>query len=153
MNSFISKPAWAIILLMSAALTCLLPAGAQDHSYQTFKTKVAFRFKAGNRMLKAGTYELVVVGPGLLVLRDEKAHPLMTLLTRTILQDERPAPARWVFSNNNGESTLAQVWMPNNQWGLEILGEEVAMREKPRSRGVMLLPDQPMGIRPGPIPR
>jgi hypothetical protein len=49
-----------------------------------------------------------------------------------------------VFNVHGGKSTLASVWMPNHAWGLEILGEEIAMRpSRPSSSGYSLLPPPP----------
>jgi hypothetical protein len=121
------KPALATALL--AAL--LLPAKAQTHTYQAFKAQVPFEFRVGNHTLKAGTYELLIVGPGLIVVRDAKGRVVTRVLTRSIHRNESEAPPRMIFENQKGKTWLSAVWMTNNAWGLEILGEEIAMRPNP----------------------
>ena len=126
---------WKLAVAPALLAALMLPAKAQTQTYQTFKAQVPFEFEVGNHKEKAGTYELIVVGPGLMVVRDAKAHVLARLLTRSIQRDPADVPARMVFESQKGKTRLSAVWMANNAWGLEILGDEIAMRTRPPASG------------------
>jgi hypothetical protein len=106
----------------------LLPAQEQKRTYQSFNANVPFNFSIGDRKLHAGYYEFVVIGPGLMVMRDARAKVLARLLTRPLQGQERETPPRFVFTNKEGHARLSSIWMEKGKEGYEILGEEVAMR-------------------------
>lgn len=120
---------WKSVLTLGLLTALLLPARAQNTAYQTFKATVPYEFKIGKHKFKPGAYELIVVGPGLMVVRDARGQVLTRLLTRAIQGPQTTSPPHWVFEVRKGPVQLTSVWMQNNAWGLEILGEEVAMQQ------------------------
>ena len=113
-------------LLMAATL---LSAQAQKRSYQSFNAEVPFAFNIGDHKFHAGYYELLVVGPGLMVVRDAHAHVLTRLMTRELRPVESPAASRFVFEGKKGHLRLTSIWGENGKQGYEIVGEEVSARQ------------------------
>lgn len=122
---------WKSLVTMGLLTASLLPARAQNVVLQTFRATVPYEFKIGNHKFKPGAYELVVLGPGLMVVRDAKGKVLARLVTRAVQGPQTVSPPRWVFETQKGHARLTSIWMQNNAWGLEILGEEVAMQQRP----------------------
>ena len=134
---------WKALFSLSLLATSLLPAWAQNTKLPAFKATVPHEFKIGNHKFKAGMYELVVVGPGLMLVRDAKGKLLTRLLTRAVPGPQTDMPSHVVFEKQKGPYRLASLWIQNSAGGLEILGEDVAIGQ---SRPVQ--PIQPILLPP-----
>jgi hypothetical protein len=120
-------PSWKSLLLSGLLAASLVPAAAQNNTVPALKATVPHEFKIGNHKFKAGAYELIVVGPGLMLVRDAKGHVLTRLLTRSIPGPGSDMPAHLVFESQKGPYRLASVWLQNSNSGLEILGEDLGI--------------------------
>lgn len=126
---------WKSIIALTVLAALLAPITVLARSYQTFTVDVPFEFTIGERKFKPGTYTFVILGPGLMAVENAKKHVLTTLVTRDIrsAEDISSAP-RAFFDKRKGRNHLASVWMGNGRPGVEIVGEQVAMRQAPPSQ-------------------
>jgi hypothetical protein len=119
----------SLFTALSALL--LLPAAAQVRTYEVLTAQVPFKFNVGNRTFRPGQYQFILVGPGLLALRDAKAHIVASLVTRSV-ETGGPTPAtKVVFTMHNKQARLAQIFLENRSQVLEVLGEQLAMPSSP----------------------
>ncbi len=134
---------FALILLFAA----LAPAGAHAQAqaqpdartYPSFAINVPFKFTVGQRTFNAGTYQFVVLGPGLLAVLNTKTRVVVHLITRDTQQAAAPATTRLVFTiPDKGYSKLTSILLERRAQGLQIVGEEIAMRQNPRSAEPMI---------------
>jgi hypothetical protein len=118
-------------LFTALAALLLLPAAAQVRTYETLTAQVPFKFNIGERTFRPGQYQFILIGPGLLALRDRKAHIVASLITRSV-ETSGPAPAtKVVFTTHNKHARLAQLFLANRSQVLEVLGEQRAMLSSP----------------------
>jgi hypothetical protein len=69
------------LILFAASLGAMMtPALAHARTYGVLNAAVSFKFNIGNRILRPGHYQLVLVGPGLLALRDSPRAPCLALV-------------------------------------------------------------------------
>jgi hypothetical protein len=115
-------------LLAVSLSALLLPMAAHARTYEVFSTDVPFKFYVGDRTFSPGHYEIIFTGPGLVVLRDSRAHVVATLVTRSIAADAPSASSRLVFRHEKKRPYLSQIWIANRAQFTEILGEELAAR-------------------------
>lgn len=115
--------------LFATSLMVLLAAAAQAKTYETVTIDVPFKFSIGERTFRPGHYQLVIKGNGLLALRDAHEHTIASLVTRTVEMGEPAADTHLVFRMKNNHVFLAQVQMEHRSQALEVLGEELAMRQ------------------------
>jgi hypothetical protein len=136
------------VLAMAATL-----AGAQTHpatytnkrsagTYEVLTTNVPFKFKVGARTFQPGQYQFILAGPCRLAVRDSHKHFIASLITRA-REIGGPAPAtKLVFDTPKKHSArLDQIWIENRSQVLDVLGEEVAMRQPSPVPVPMLLPE------------
>jgi hypothetical protein len=124
-------------MLQAALLAALLgalvqPASAQARTYDVITADVPFKFNIGNRTFRPGQYQFIMVGNGLLALRDAKAHVIDSLTTRSIEIGEPAPTSKLVFDTKTKHARLAQIWLSGSSQVVEILGEEYTVR-KPSS--------------------
>jgi hypothetical protein len=118
-------------LLAALVVAPLLTAAAQVRTYDVLTAQVPFKFNVGGRTFRPGQYQFILVGPGLLALRDAKAHIVASLITRSV-ETSGPTPAtKLVFTTHNKHARLAQVFLENRSQVLEVLGEQLAMPSSP----------------------
>ncbi len=136
---------FALILLTSA----LAPAGAyaqeeakpDARTYPAFTVNVPFKFTLGERTFNAGNYQFVVLGPGLLAVLNTKTRVVVHLITRDTQPAEVPASTRLIFTSpGKGYSKLTSILLERHPRGLEIVGEEIAMRQAPPRSPDPLIP-------------
>lgn len=118
--------------LFAALLSAvLLPTVAQARTYECFSVDVPFRFYVGNRTFSPGHYEIILAGPGLVALRDAKAHDVASLVTRSIESGEPASESKLVFKTQKKHQLLAQIYIASRSQVLEVMGEELAIRNQP----------------------
>jgi hypothetical protein len=117
-----------LVLFVASLSALLLPIAAHARTYDVFSTDVPFKFYVGDRTFSPGHYEIIFSGPGLVVLRDSRAHVVATLVTRSIAADAPSASSRLVFRHEKKRPYLSQIWIANSARFTEILGEELAAR-------------------------
>jgi len=123
-----SHLSWRRLMLLSVSLLAFLQP-AKGRSYEGFNTDVPFKFKVGSKTLKPGHYQLVIVGNGLLLIRDAKLHVVASLVTRTA-EASNPSPtSKLVFKLDKNQPRLAEIRMEKRSQFLEVLGEELAIRQ------------------------
>jgi hypothetical protein len=133
------KHSWkSQVLVFSLAALLLAGAAAQDQpqaherTYPTFAVAVPFKFSVGQRTFHAGRYQFILLGPGLLALCDlEKKRMVATLLTRPMQTTTVPTATKAVFTNDRKYVRLTSILLEHQAQGLEVLGEEVAIRQSP----------------------
>lgn len=130
-----------VALTLLAAL--LAPVVALARSYQTFTVDVPFEFTIGDRKFKPGTYIFAILGPGLMAVENAKKRVITTLITRDIRAADDAAAPHMYFENRKGGKHLAAIWMGNGGKGLEVVGEQVAMRQNEPPPPLLLLPEGP----------
>ncbi len=118
-------------LFVASLSALLLPMAAHARTYEVFSADVPFKFYVGDRIFSPGHYEIVFMGPGLVALRDSRAHVVGTFVARSIAADAPSASSRLVFRHEKKRPYLSQIWIQNRAQFTEILGEELAMR-RPR---------------------
>lgn len=118
-----------LFALFAISLTVLLATAAHARTYEVFTVDVPFKFDIGHRTFRPGQYQFIFVGPGLLALRDSHAHVVASLVTRSI-ETGGPLPtSKLVFRNQKKQQHLAQIWIENHTQVVEILGEELSVRQ------------------------
>jgi hypothetical protein len=133
------KHSWkSQVLVFSLTAILLAGAAAQDQpqsherTYPTFAVDVPFKFNVGHRTFNAGRYQFILLGPGLLALCDlQKKRMIATLLTRQMQTATVPAATKVVFTNDQKYARLTSILLEHQAQGLEVLGEEVAIRQNP----------------------
>ena len=134
------KHSWKSQILLFPLAALLLGAGAaaqdqpqtHERSYPAFAVDVPFKFIVGQRIFQAGNYQFILLGPGLLAVRDlKKKRMVATLLTRQMQTPETPSTTKLVFTNDRKYARLTSILLDHHTQSLEVLGEEVAMRQSP----------------------
>jgi hypothetical protein len=131
---------WKSIVTLLVAL--LAPVVALARAYQTFTVDVPFEFNIGDRKFKPGTYIFVVLGPGLMAMENGKRHVITTLITRDLRGTDADAPPHMYFERKDKHNRLASIWIGNSTQGLQIVGEEVAMRQSQAPLPEVWIPQQ-----------
>jgi hypothetical protein len=131
-----------LLTLLAVLLAAwLLPATAHARTYDVLNADVPFKFQIGARSFRPGHYQFVLVGPGLVALRDSHEHVIATLVTRSRDTDGPASATKLVFNKQKKHSQLAQIWMENRSQVLDVVGEEMAFRHTP-------IPGPPPTLRP-----
>jgi len=117
-------------LLAMLLAAFLLPSAAQARTYDVVTASVPFKFNIGERAFRPGRYQFILVGPGLLALRDTRTtHIVASLVTRSI-EAEAPLPSsKLVFHRQKNRQHLTQIWIEKHRQVIEVVGEELAMRQ------------------------
>jgi hypothetical protein len=115
--------------LFATSLMLLLATAAQAKTYDTVTIDVPFKFNIGERTFPPGHYQLVIRGNGLLALRDAHEHTIASLVTRTVEMSEPAADTQLVFKLKKNHAFLTQVLMEHRSQALEVVGEELALRQ------------------------
>jgi hypothetical protein len=118
-------------LFTALAALLLLPAAAQVRTYEVLTAQVPFKFNVGNRTFRPGQYQFILVGPGLLALRDAKAHIVASLITRSAETSSPSTSTKLVFDMKERHARLAQISLENRSQVLEVLGEQRPMPSSP----------------------
>jgi hypothetical protein len=134
------KHSWKSQILLFPLAALLLGAGAvaqdqpqtHERTYPAFTVDVPFKFTVGQRIFEAGNYQFILLGPGLLAVGDlNKKRMVATLLTRQMQTPETPSATKLVFTNDRKYARLTSILLDHHTQSLEVLGEEVAMRQSP----------------------
>lgn len=115
-------------LQLSLLVALLLPALAHARSYDVMHAEVPFKFDIGNRTFRPGHYDFIMVGPGLVALRDSRAHIIASLVVRA-RETNAPLPtSKLMFNKQSKHFQLAEMWIEKRSQVLEVVGEELALR-------------------------
>jgi hypothetical protein len=134
------KHSWKLRIVVFPLAALLLGAGAaaqdqpqaHERTYPTFAVNVPFKFTVGQRTFAAGNYQFILLGPGLLAVGDlHKKRMVATLFTRQMQTTAVPAATKLVFTIDRKYARLTSILLEHYTESLEILGEEVAMRQNP----------------------
>jgi hypothetical protein len=119
---------FTLLAIFLAALP--LSVAAQARTYEVLSTNVPFKFNVGHRSFRPGHYQFILLGPGLLAMRDSHARIIASVISRS-RETGGPAPAtKLVFDTpKNHRAQLAEIWIENRSQVLEITGEEFAVRQ------------------------
>ncbi len=119
-------------LQLTLLATCLatLPLAAQARTYHVLSTDVPFKFDVGHRTFRPGHYQFILIGPGLLAMRDSRERIIASLISRS-RETGGPAPASKLVFNTpkKHHAQLAEIWIKDRSQVLEVMGEEVAVRQ------------------------
>ncbi len=125
----------ALFLLLAV---CALPAHAG--TYDALNVNVPFKFKIGDRAFRAGQYQFVLVGNGLIAVRDARERVVATLLARPV-ETEVPATTKLVFKSKKKDKQLAEIWLEHHSQMLKVLGEQPAIAPEPSFSRPFVRPD------------
>lgn len=115
-------------LQLTLLVAMLLPVLAQARTYDVMHAEVPFKFDIGSRTFRPGHYDFIMVGPGLVALRDSHSHIIASLVVRG-RETEAPLPiSKLMFNKQKKHFQLAEVWMEKHSQVLEVVGEELAVR-------------------------
>lgn len=129
-----------LALPMALLSALLLPISAHARSYDVFSADVPFKFNVGDRTFDPGRYDFIFAGPGLVTLRDSKAHVVATFVARSIAASEPASASRLVFRHQKKHAYLSQIWIESQSQFTEILGEELAMPAPTLAPSVPIIP-------------
>ena len=117
---------------IAAALAGLVGLGAgavYAQSSERLHANVPFDFKVGQAVLPAGSYDLTydVTESGVLFVRSEDGRHTAVALTEGVSATGHPKKdATLVFDREGSGYTLAQVFGPGENTGLEVVGTPAA---------------------------
>ena len=115
--------------LFATLLAALLAAAAQAKTYDCVDASVPFKFDIGHRTFRPGHYQLVIVGNGVLAVRDARKHVIALVITRQIQNGGPAVETKLVFAGDKKHPRLSQIVIANRSQALEVLGEELAIRQ------------------------
>lgn len=131
----------SIAIAVLALATLLAAQEPKKLVLQSFNGDVPFEFRIGDRKFHAGHYEFVVVGSGLMAMRDSHAKILAMLITRQLHDKERDVAPRFIFERVKGRPRLASIWMEKGAQGYQIVGEDMLIRQvRPGPPPILLAP-------------
>lgn len=139
-------------LLLLSVLVSLLPAAAQAPTYKVIAADVPFQFTAGERTFRPGHYEFILVGTGLMAIRDHHKHLVAALIIRSS-DETKPSPGpRLVFDRSKKKPRLEKIYLENPSRVLEVVGEQLATPSTPppaplRPPGTFSFPQRTDGVR------
>jgi hypothetical protein len=116
---------------LATSFATFLPTMAEAKSYQVLSSYVPFKFQVGERTFKPGRYEFILAGPGMVAMRDEHDHIVAAITTRPRTAAGFATSAKLVFNNHTKTAQLIQIWAAPNQPGLDVTGEDLAVRPAP----------------------
>jgi hypothetical protein len=126
------------LLALFLAAFCL-PSAAQARTYEVVTASVPFTFNIGGREFRPGRYQFILVGPGLLALRDTSTTHIVASLVTRVVEAEGPLPtSKLVFHREKKRQHLTQIWIEKHNQVIEVLGEELAMRQLPQPQVIPL---------------
>jgi hypothetical protein len=99
------------------------------HTYDVMDADVPFKFKVGERTFRPGHYQLIMVGNGLVAVRDSHAHVVATITTRPSEMGAAAPTTKLVFQNEKKIKRLNEIWLANRREVLQVMGEELAFRQ------------------------
>lgn len=110
------------------------------HTYDVMDADVPFKFRVGERTFRPGHYQLIMVGNGLVAVRDSHAHMVATITTRSVEMGTAPPTTKLVFQNDKKVRRLNEIWLANRREVLQVLGEELAFRQRPPAEALPAIP-------------
>ena len=110
-------------------------------AYDFMEVEVPFKFKVGDRSFRPGHYQFVVVGVGLVAVRDQQHRVVAALAARTA-DSESPAPvSKLVFKTWKNDRLLGEIWFANKKQMLEVVGEQLAIPVSSPAPGPLVRPN------------
>lgn len=123
---------FAIILLAAAVPPPAAQAQTQTRTYPAFGVDIPFKFAVGPHTFSPGNYQFAVLGPALLAVVNTKTRVVVRLLTRDAPAGEATTTTGVIFTKDKkGRAHMTSVRLEGHARGLQIIGEEVAMRQNP----------------------
>jgi len=113
-------------VLVVSVLALQRPAAAEPHTYQVITANVPFQFFVGDRGFHPGQYEFIMVGNGLLAIRDAKKHFIASLVTRSSEADG-PVSNKLVFTHRKKRAYLTQIFLEDSTQVMEVQGEQLVI--------------------------
>lgn len=123
-----------LAVCLSAPSLPALAAQAHNHqayTYDVLTADIPFRFIVGNRSFHPGRYDFIMVGNGLLTIRDAQKHYIASVITRSIESGNPASETKLVFADRKKEKQLSEIRIQNRSQVLQVLGEELAIRSSP----------------------
>jgi hypothetical protein len=117
-----------LLALMATSSGVLLPTLAQARSYQMVSSYVPFKFQIGDRTFKPGRYDFIIAGPGIVAMRDSHEHFVASIATRAKTTGGMAISTKLVFNTHTKTAQLIQIWAAKGEPGMDVLGEETAVR-------------------------
>jgi hypothetical protein len=107
---------WLQASVLAVSLAAFVrPAAAADahtHTYEVITADVPFQFYIGERSFAPGQYQFIMVGNGLLAVRDTGKHFVASLVTRSATAGG-PAANKLVFTHRKKRPYLTQLFVEN----------------------------------------
>jgi hypothetical protein len=105
-----------------------LPTVAEAKSYQVLSSYVPFNFQIGDRTFKPGRYDFIMAGPGIVAMRDEHEHFVASITTKSRTTGGVAISPKLVFNTHTKIAQLIQIWAAKGEPGMDVVGEETAVR-------------------------
>jgi len=118
-------------LSLLLVLASLLPAEEQARLYQAIGADVPFKFTVGERSFAPGHYDFILVGAGLIAVRDHHRHLVASLVTRSSEEAKPSQRTRLVFDRSKKKARLEKIYVESRAEVLEVVGEQLALRSTP----------------------
>lgn len=112
------------LALIATSLGALLPTLAQARLYDVVTSNVPFRFQIGERTFDPGEYEFIVAAPGVVAMRDSHKHIVANIATRPKTTGGLAKTPKLVFNTHTKTAQLIQIWVNQDQPGMDVVGEE-----------------------------
>jgi hypothetical protein len=116
------------LALIATSLGALLPTLAQARLYDVVFSNVPFKFQIGERTFNPGRYEFIVASPGVVAMRDSHKHIVASIATRPRTTGGLANSPKLVFNTHSKTAQLIQIWVSKDQPGMDVVGEETAVR-------------------------
>ena len=113
---------------LATSFATLLPTVAEAKSYQVLSSYVPFKFQIGDRTFKPGRYDFIMAGPGIVAMRDEHERFVASITTKSRTAGGVAISPKLVFNTHTKTAQLIQIWATKGEPGLDVVGEETAVR-------------------------
>jgi len=125
-SPFAARLLHAAVLAVSI-LALQQPAAAESHNYDVITADVPFKFFVGERSFRPGQYDFIMVGNGLLAMRDAKKHFIASLVTRSTENDGPAVTNKLVFTHRKNRPYLTHIFVEHRKLVMEVQGEQLAI--------------------------
>ncbi len=123
---------WFSVLCLSVLMA--VSNGHAQSASGTLTARIPFEFSAGDQRFPAGEYKVKALLQHTLWVSNQNRRAATNISTNSLESAEVPASAKLVFHGYNGRYYLAQVWMPGDNVGHEVIkssGEKELAKQTP----------------------
>lgn len=116
-----------IVPLVVVMIILLMSASGESRKYPGVQAEVTSEFSIARRTFRRGTYQFLLVGPGLLAIRNPHGPVLAVFMTRPLKSFSSSSPGSLIFRKHKKQMQLKELWPLGQEQRLEIVAEEPAL--------------------------